>query len=422
LSEESAMANSAEAATVSAPSETITYDKRTLLASIVVGGQRHDIYFRVWSGLMAHGSEQFLATALLPAMVSGATLRLAGGVSPRLLEHLPTYQNVLRSWYPDLSYCSVEATAGDADSGMMGRGVGSFFSGGVDSFYTARSHGDELTHLIFIRGFDVPVAQTEAMETAQRAVSAAAVEMGKHLIVVETNARTLLDRYADWGHQGCGAVLGAVALLLSPQLRKVYIPSSMEYADLVPWGSHPTLDPLWSTEKTEIIYDVTPTGRMQRLAAVAQNETALRWLRVCWQNLDGVCNCGVCEKCLRTMLMLQVEGALESCETLPHRIDYERVADLALPGYLLSMYQDILRRAIEHGDEDVAASVRACLHGAQDTSASVNQEERLSSRVKSLQRELQQVYTSRSWRMTAPLRALGAAVQRRPGGNGGRRD
>jgi hypothetical protein len=44
----------------------------------------------------------------------------------------------------------------------------------------------------------------------------------------------------------------AVALELQGRLSKVHVPATYDVSTLQPWGSHPYLDPLWSTTATEV--------------------------------------------------------------------------------------------------------------------------------------------------------------------------
>jgi hypothetical protein len=80
------------------------------------------------------GADPFLAALLVPALVAGEPLVLERPVSPRLLRRTATVQDILSG------------------------GVGTFFSGGVDSCYTLvksrlglPSAADPITHLIFVK-------------------------------------------------------------------------------------------------------------------------------------------------------------------------------------------------------------------------------------------------------------------------------
>jgi hypothetical protein len=78
-----------------------------------------------------------------------------------------------------------------------------------------------------------------------------------------------------------GAALASVGLLFQHLFHKVLIPATFSYSDLPPWGSHPLLDPLWSTEVTDFEHDGAEAMRVDKAAYVSRHETAMTWLRVC---------------------------------------------------------------------------------------------------------------------------------------------
>lgn len=92
-------------------------------------------------------------------------------------------------------------------------------------------------------------------------------------------------------------------------------------------GSHPLTDPLWSIEATAIVRHGRDAKRWQKLAVLAEVPGALDILRVCWQ--DHRYNCGQCEKCLRTMVLLRILG-LER-PTFPPLKTLRRVVYLSPP-------------------------------------------------------------------------------------------
>jgi hypothetical protein len=124
-----------------------------------------------------------------------------------------------------------------------------------------------------------------------------------------------------------GAALAAIALALAPNHGLVYIASTYSYADLHPWGSHPLLDPLWSTEAVQIVHDGGET-RVDKLRLLVQYPDVLARVRVCWENL-GNYNCGLCEKCVRTMLGLRALG-VDHCAAFPDTLTPELVSQQKL--------------------------------------------------------------------------------------------
>jgi hypothetical protein len=250
-------------------------------------------------------------------MVSEQRLRIEGRVSPRLLTGASQIQDIYALWFKDARHISVQTDGCREPVVQPGRGIGSFFSGGVDSFYTLFKHLDAITHLVLIEGFDFKMVQSEeACREAKEKVARVATSLGKELLVVATNARRLFEPIVSWNDYH-GAVLAGVGLSLQNLFETIYVAASFPYRRLHPWGSHPLLDPLWSTERTQMTHDGAELSRVEKIVNwVCHSELALQNLRVCWAP-GAEYNCGHCEKCLRTMIMLYIGGALGKCPVLP---------------------------------------------------------------------------------------------------------
>jgi hypothetical protein len=88
---------------------------------------------------------------------------------------------------------------------------------------------------------------------------------------------------------------------------------------LIPCGSHPETDPLWSNEQLTFVHYGTNARRLDKLKVLADHPLVMRHLRVCWKNAGRQHNCCRCEKCMRTMLMLETFGKLAPFEAFPSR-------------------------------------------------------------------------------------------------------
>src|SRR3990170_2268882 len=64
--------------------------------------------------------------------------RITGDVFPKLLESIPRIQEIFHVWDRSFQKISVEAKTKNTSESVTNtdRGVGCFFTGGVDSFYT----------------------------------------------------------------------------------------------------------------------------------------------------------------------------------------------------------------------------------------------------------------------------------------------
>ena len=210
-----------------------------------------------------------------------------------------------------------------------------FFTGGVDSFYSLLKHRDCLDRLVFVQGFDIGLTDIEQYQLVESHLEDVAKRLGKTLLIVSTNLRALADLFLDWATRYHGAGLASVGLALEGNPRTLLIPSSFRYADVIPWGSHPLVDPLWSTEGCSFVHDGNEASRPEKIRLeLARSEVALAHLRVCWESKCGCYNCGVCEKCLRTMLSLKIANALDLCATLRSNLSPDDFTTIGFEGEL----------------------------------------------------------------------------------------
>jgi len=318
---------------ISKPTQRINGGRHIVSSSLQIDGQDYEISHKVSQGPVSNTADALLAAGLIPAMKVEGDLRIEGSVSPKLLRATDTIQDIIKSWFPAYNSISVYAEGSNRVESNDQRKVGSFFSGGMDAFYTLLKHRDEITTIIFIHGFDIPLDNNTLRERASKSVKEVAAEFGKVLIEVETNLPECLAKVSSWftpaGGFAHGAVMASIALLLSPQLKKVFIPSSNPYHSLDPWGSHILLDPLWSTEDVSIVHDGCEAARVKKASLIAQSDIALNNLRVCF-NPEELLNCGQCEKCLRTMIALHIANVLPRSRSFPKEIDTERVSNLSV--------------------------------------------------------------------------------------------
>ncbi|MBI4699101.1 MAG: hypothetical protein HY758_09445 [Nitrospirae bacterium] len=272
-----------------------------------------------------------------------------------------TIQDIINAWFPGYTSISVEAESSSLAESDDNRGIGAFFSGGIDAFYTLLKHRDEITTLIFIHGFDIQLEKNEFRRRASKSVREVAAEFGKELVEVETNLPESLEKispsFIPAGGDAHGAVLASIALLLSPRLKEVYIPSSVPYHVMDPWGSHVLLDPLWSTEDMAIVHDGCEADRIKKTFAVAQSEVALRNLRVCLFKPEEGINCEKCEKCLRTMAELRAVGALDRCSSFTTQLDLRKFSEIKIEKHLLYyLYGGTLQTVERNGNDPELAN------------------------------------------------------------------
>jgi hypothetical protein len=285
------------------------------------------------SGFLSRSGNTWLAYLLPVAVRLGEPLRIDLPVDRLLLENTGELMRIWKGWYPHLHVVPVEAEAVDAAPREGAGRTASLFSGGVDAFhavldYDAKADGGSqapIDDLIVIWGFDMDLDWHEAIRDVREGLQGAASDLGKELVEIASNVRDTRLRAINLS-LSTGAYLAGTALALEERYGRVLIPSSFEYRSLHPFGSHPQTDPLFSTERTQIVHYGTASTRTEKTALVAQSDVAMRVLRVCWDTDTGG-NCGECDKCYRTMITLDILGALDRCVTFKGKhYDLEKVA------------------------------------------------------------------------------------------------
>lgn len=295
-----------------------------------LGFRRWEIFFASKDAVLNKCTEALVASALLPCMRNGANLCVNGEISSRFWEAIPAIQKIFRAWDPSLHEVQVQdVTVVDRIPQATGD-VASFFTGGVDSFYTLLQHRQEIRHLVFVHGFDMGLDEISLRKRTSQMLRLVGEDFNKDIIEVETNLRDLLRPRIDWRDLAHGAALASVAHLLSLSFVKIYIPASFKWSQSIPCGTHLGLDPLWNSYTLEFVHDGSEVNRTDKIARLATCDRAMKNLRVCFSNPNGSYNCGRCEKCIRTMISLHSIGALDRCTTFDAPLDIQNLLKLKL--------------------------------------------------------------------------------------------
>jgi len=268
----------------------------------------------------------FLIGCIIPALHFGEKrILLEAEICPTLREGLGIVMALMQEWsqgaYRPLS---IETRTSDTiNSRNNDHHAGMFLSGGIDSLAALRvnkltysdAHPGSVKDCLLVHGFDIGGVVQRGMkyhvfERAKAAMSSVAKDANVNLIPVYTNIRHLCDERELWLNKFFGAVLAAVAHTFSSRFDLVYIASSYDIPNLAPCGSHPMLDPEYSSYNLRIRHRDHDLSRMDKLRLLTGWDVALQNLRVCLANVKDRLNCGQCEKCVRTMLGLVAIDAL----------------------------------------------------------------------------------------------------------------
>lgn len=298
--------------------------------------------------------DPFLAAGIVLAMQRGASVSVSEElpVSDQLISGLQTYQEIYSQWYRDLEPVPIQSAARREPAAPTGM-VATFFSGGVDGHYSLLQHRHEVTHLVLCLGLDIPHAEQDRWERARDSVRRTASAMGKRVCLVETNVKAALQSEAFDNH---GAVLASTALGLT--FDRLLVPASHDWvSEHSPWGSHHSTDPTLSTGRTLVEYDgmVSRATKVRRLVEAGVD---LNDLRVCNHFTDF--NCGHCEKCLRTMVALEIMDT--SVASLPRLDDLSLIRRITIQAEpYAKFWGENLQFALEFGRHDVAREIEKSL-------------------------------------------------------------
>jgi hypothetical protein len=337
-------------------------DDLRIQAQLDFEAEQHRIYYQSDSLSLCDNLEAFISLSLIASMIHRETIQAHGVASQRFLNNLEAVQDFFLLWKPHYQRVEIQGVKPVVKSASKENRIGVFFSAGLDSFYTFLKHKDEITDLIFIHGFDIPLNKHKLRQQASQAIHRVAETYAKGVVEIETNANQFNARYVS-GHQGYGAFLVSVGHLLFPHFSRIYIATGHTFNTLdIMEGSHPDLDPLWGNEGLEFVHDGLEATRMDKAAAVAQSDVALQTLRVCVENRGGAYNCGVCPKCLRTLINLRMAGAAERCTSFDRALDLKRVARIRPHGNKRVFLEEILAKLEEsHTDPELEKAVRKAL-------------------------------------------------------------
>jgi hypothetical protein len=308
----------------------------------------------------ASTANAFVAGLFLAAMAAGEDVQASDPICPALGGNLWSMSRIVGTWPRTPSWrvrpMSVRIHGPTAPSGasIAPTGVGCFFTLGVDSLF-ALLNEPAIDHLIYVVGYDCPLSNRPLRAEIERRVHDVSVRTGRTAVIVETNLREFTEPLVSWPSNH-GAALAAAGLFLGGGLQRVHIASSDAYITRAPYGTHPDIDPLWSSARTRFVSQGTGFTRLAKIGQIAKDPLFRENVRVCWANRPGRYNCRDCMKCLRTMLQLRHWGQLETCSTLAGPMPWHILDTAIEPQHRWFIWEDLLKG---FADDDEGRAARA---------------------------------------------------------------
>ena len=343
---------------------------------------RQELFFEteaVYEDSLSCNPNAFLLACAIPALhFRERRVFMEEEVCPELVDGLNTAMHWLRHWYyePERKIVTIEARKqSQILNSDMPKRAGFFFSGGVDSFATLKSNrlNFPATHPWSIKdglvAYGLELEDLDSFEYVTEMLKEVAPAVGIDLIPVKTNiyleyrAEDRKDKFDFWIYKFQGAVLAALAHAFSNRLAVLSIAATFDLPYLGLWGSHPLLDPQYSSVDLRIRHDGLALSRLKKVEMIKDWDIALNNLRVCNQGKryeSGKLNCGRCEKCIRTALELLAVDRLDRCAALPYddvTADMVRQYGDIHDDYVRSCFTDLIPALNRIGRMDLVRAV-----------------------------------------------------------------
>lgn len=292
-------------------------------------------------------SDPFIVAALLPALVEGEDIQVES-VSDRLYYNFRTLSFLLGKVF---GFPPIRLHALNIVSVKYGAsGVGTGFSGGVDSFCTYVRHTSDdcpesmrITHLALFNvgayGNDYEKTRLD-FETDRERAGKFAEEVGKPLIPVDSNMSSIYT-HKDIYHYSLRTTLCISSAVLSLQkLFSLYYISSSGTIDVCKYSAHDQYEyegllvQLLSTANTSLLIAEHHLNRVEKTMLLLDDPYVRNHLYVCAAPImnekhgchfknDTSPNCCECPKCRRTLAAIDFAGKLDAFK---NRFDLEKWA------------------------------------------------------------------------------------------------
>lgn len=285
--------------------------------------------------------DAFLVAALYPAMYYNEPIIIEGNVSHRLYYNCVHYVKSIISYFRD-GMSDVEISVkGFANARKEYHHVGTGFSAGVDSFATFIDHYVRETDLDYkvdslfffnvgSHGGGGEVARRKFLDRFNY-LKSFPNEVGLPYIPMDSN---LFDFYQKYWEFDAGEFCRCAGILVFQRaLDKYYLSSDYSYKETMFFHfnrattsfselAETFTNPLLSTEGCEIISDGGQYMRTDKSLLLRDYEPAHRYLNVCVSPQESACNCGHCQKCIRTLVALDTLGMLDKFSSVFDLQDY----------------------------------------------------------------------------------------------------
>ncbi len=296
------------------PISTSIRDGRFRVQADVLG---ETLWFESADAPLAASPEAFASALLMPTLAKRCNLHVSDPVCPIWNSQIPQVENLLRRWWNYPVHIPWTRTTARAKT-QPNSNVGLLFTGGADSFFSLLHSTQKIQSLIYVLDYDVPPQAPTRFSNFEPHLRTIADELKLQAILVRSNLRRHAAFHGPPWQETHGAALIAVGHLLRDTIGTLIVSSSHPRSAPENWGTHWDLDPLWSSAYLTVVHFGEETRRSEKIRMIVDDSLAQCFLRPCWENPPGGLNCSVCEKCVRTQLVVTRWGDLDKFSAFDH--------------------------------------------------------------------------------------------------------
>ncbi len=245
-------------------------------------------------------------------------------IDGKLAESLVDLKKALQEMYPNVKWdgelkakqtTMLECPVIDNSCVML-------FSGGLDSVATSYRHLEEKQTLVTMKGADIKLDDEEGWKIVRTSTIDFAKSIDANYCFVVSNAMIFLNQdklsisakvpgwWVNIQHgMGLSGMMSVAGWLSGSSIGYIASSQSLELYDN-PYGSHPKIDNKIKWSGLQISHDcddLSRRGKIELIIRKVLDGKPIPFLRVCVTSRGGK-NCGICEKCCRTMNALFAAG------------------------------------------------------------------------------------------------------------------
>lgn len=250
----------------------------------------------------------FALWLMLPlAMRAGGRLHIRASVDPVSLSNARALVRIWTMWLPEV-YRPIEVSAENERTAASSPAASAsvlLFSGGVDSTYALLSEKDSktITHALTVHGLDYSDNDDELFRKLREKTRPLLQRYSVTPLSIRTNAGRQV-RQLGLTH---GFVLASCLFLCAGRFASGLLAADITPAqDMMafPWGTNHVTNGFYASSQFRMETVSQHATRIQKLAHILGDATALHAVSFCSVKKMRPDNCGVCPKCLRTKAML----------------------------------------------------------------------------------------------------------------------